>query len=173
MSQVKLTISTKNLDTEVKYHSPSQQISFEEHPRFLVPDLPKEVNQLTKKKKRNYARICKVTITTALSLFALASPTFAATTAVAQTAEILPADIIKIGMYLIGLCAAASTVLAIILSQLAGGYRMLRKGKEATEWTTDILKGYTQVILAPVIIVSIAFVVYLLFGNFEWFVKPF
>lgn len=177
MSQVKLTISVRKLEQEVKYNKPHQQIHWNEQSKpFLTQTLLEEVKQLPKKEKKKYAVIAKTLLLTSISTLALVNPTFAATsveTVAQQQGTIMPKDIMEIGMYLIGLCTIISTVLAIILSQLAGGYRMLRKEKEATAWTSDILKGYTQIILSPVIIVTIAFLAYLLFGGSQFFIKPF
>lgn len=171
MNQITLNISARRLDPRIKYVPFSKTERVVDVP-FILTNLKEEVGREKKKNLKRFARICKVTITTSALLFGLVSPTMAASIAPVPNA-ILPSDIMKVGVYLIGISMAASTILAIILSQLAGGWRMLRKGEDATKWTTDILKGYTQVILAPVIIVSIAFVVYLLFGNYDWFVKLF
>jgi hypothetical protein len=171
--QMKLNLCGRELDQEVKYNVPHKAIrlnsSKKEENNFLTQDLKKEVKGLSLKNKRKMLRICKLT-TASISFFMLGTPVFAQTPG---ADVIMPTDIMKIGMYLIGICAVASTILAIILGQFAGAYRMMRKKKEATEWTDDILRGYAQTILAPVIIITIALVAYLLFGNFEWFVKPF
>lgn len=199
MATTMLKLSARKLDPNIKYCNPNQVFMLGEEPEglslpvlkekmdFFIPTLKREVKKLNKDTIKKYTKICVQTLGISLSLLALASPSLAApieaTTKVVEVISpdlaksssdlIMPGDIAKIGLYLIGLGAVVSTVLAILLTQFAGGYRMLRKGKEASEWTTDILKGYTQVILAPVIILSIAFVVYLLFGSFKWFVKPF
>ncbi|MGM7720520.1 hypothetical protein [Metabacillus sp. Hm71] len=175
MSQMKLNLSVKELDQEVNYINPYKEINLNEsfeNQTFLIESIEREVKKLPSKKKKVLYTIAKATLTASISSLMLVSPVFAAT----PTTAIMTTDIMKIGMYLIGICAAVSTILAIILSQLAGAYRMLRKSKEATEWTTDILKGYVQTLLAPVLIITIAFLAYLLFGTSEfsqWFVKPF
>lgn len=179
------TISAKKLDPKIKYNNPFQRYEDNKGSDFLIASIEKEVKQESRKNLKRFAKICKITITTSALLLAIVHPTFAATlpgpllaSAIpaplpATIPSVLPADIVKVGAYLIGISTAASTLLAIILSQMAGGYRMLRKGDEATKWTSDILKGYTQVILAPVIIGVIAFTVYLLFGSYDWFLKIF
>ncbi|MFS1518525.1 hypothetical protein V1503_18990 [Bacillus sp. SCS-151] len=164
---IKLNLCVKRPEQGVNYipYSKADTCS-----TFLIKNIQKEVVKLNKRKKKIYKQICQTTIATSGFLFMLVRPVLAAT---GNPTTIMPSDIAKVGMYLIGICTAASVVLAILLTQLAGGYRMLRKGKEATEWTTDILKGLTQVLLAPVLIITITLVMILLFGNFEWFVKPF
>ena len=180
------TISAKKLDSGIKYVKPYQRFELEKQD-FLMTTLLEEVKHEKKRNLKKYAKICKVTIVTAALLLTIVHPTFAATIPGAQLVasnlpaplpttipnSILPSDIVKVGVVLIGLSTAASSILAVVLAQLAGGYRMLRKGDEATKWTTDIIKGYTQVLVAPFLIGAIAFVVYLLFGSYDWFLNIF
>jgi hypothetical protein len=170
------TISAKKLDPAIKYNNPFKKYEDVQPSDFLITKLEKEVKKERKKNPKSFAKICKIAITASALLLVVAHPTLAATIPAplpVTIPNILPSDIVKAAAYLIGISTAASSLLAIVLSQMAGGYRMLRKGDEATKWTTDILKGYTQVILAPVIIGVIAFAVYLLFGSYDWFVKIF
>lgn len=181
MCQMLLKVSAKKLDPKVNYINLNKEISLDGKPDFLFPSLKEEVKKARKKDLKKYAKIARITLTTSVLLLGLVHPTFAATTIAvnalpgAGTDVLMPKDIVHIGLWIIGIAAATSSVLAIILMQLAGGYRMLRKEnkKDATEWTTEIMKGYTQIILAPVIILAIAFIAYLFFGNFQWFAKPF
>lgn len=204
MSSLLLTLSAKKLHPDVKYHKPVQQIqvTLKEKSDFLFPILKEEVArvgektwkklaklilkepELTNSKLDRIFKVCKITAATSALLLALAHspflvPAMAATEVLIPGSTgsnvIMPKDIITIGLWIIGICAATSSVLAIILTQFAGGYRMLRKEnkKAATEWTQEIMKGYTQIVLAPVIILAIAFIAYLFFGNFKWFAKPF
>lgn len=189
MTTIKLNITTKNLESNTKYHNATRSYLLgqeatmtEAQELFHLQNLDREVKRLKKPTKKQILKICKITLATSASVLMLVNPKLAlAATIVQQTTGplspeaslLLPEDIVKAGMYLIGICAVASTILAIILTQLAGNYRMFRKGKEASEWMTDILKGYTQVILAPVLILLIAFVCYIFFGDLKWFVKPF
>jgi hypothetical protein len=187
MVQMTWTLSAKDLDPKTKY-IPFKKYDGVSSTDFLASNILKEVRQEKKKNLKKYAKICTATIAASALLLALVHPTFAATLPghLAMAASgmpsplpatvpnaILPKDIVKVGAYLIGISMSASSILAVILAQLAGGYRMIRKGDEATKWTTDILKGYTQVILAPVVIGVIAFAVYLLFGSYDWFLKIF
>lgn len=179
MSQMLLKISAKKLDPQVNYVSPLKSISLEGNQDFLFRNLEWEVKRTKKKDLKKYAKICRAALTTSLLLLGLAHPAFAATDVLipgsAGSNVLMPKDIVTIGLWIIGISATISSVLAVILMQLAGGYRMLRKEnkRDATEWTQEIMKGYTQIILAPVIILAIAFIAYLLFGNFQWFAKPF
>jgi hypothetical protein len=147
-----------------------------------------EIKRFDKKKLKTFAKVCALTLATSASIFMLVHPAMAATTqtVVANTnvsipavsSPLLPSDIKEIGLYLIGLIAVASTLGAIIAVQLAGGWKILKFGKdkavkEANDWTTQIMKGYLQVLLAPVLILVLAIIVYLLFQNFPFFAKPF
>jgi hypothetical protein len=170
--QLKLNLCVKKLDQGVNYISPNKQINLnkEEKLDFLAHSISKEVKKLPRKKAKMYVKVCKVLVATCVSTLLLGNPVWAAT----PGAELItPRDIWTIGKYVIGLCVAASSISAIILYQLAGGFRMFGKAKESTEWQTNIVKGYTMSLLAPVIIGTIAFIVCLLFANFQWFVKPF
>jgi len=179
VSQMKLNLSVKNLDQEVNYIKPHKEINLNEQVKnqsFLIKTIEKEVKSLSKKKQKVLLTIAKATLTASISSLILVNPVFAATplaVPVATGSAIMPTDIMKIGMYLIGICATVSTILAMILMQLAGGYRMLRKSKEATLWMNDILKGYAVTIIAPILIMTIAFLAYLLFGDSNYFIKPF
>ncbi|MGG3890347.1 hypothetical protein [Metabacillus fastidiosus] len=173
MNQMKLNLSAKLLDQEINYN-PFKQINLnnkDDKLDFLIQNIEREVKTLKKKEKKQFLKTAKATLIVSLSSLMIVNPTLATTT---QTVEqVMPTDIMKIGMYLIGICVTAGTVMAIILSQLSGGYRMLNKAKEATEWSTNIMKGYVQILLAPVLIITIALLAHLLFSNLPYFVKAF
>lgn len=175
--QVTLKISAKNLDSKVNYINPKKQLNLNENMvnkvDFLLQTLQKEVKIATKQQKKQLTKVLKSTLATTASLLLFVSPTLAAPMNSPSPDIIMPADIMQFGMWVIGICAVLGFLLAIVCGQLAGGMRMLRRRKEATEWTTDIIKGFTQVMLAPVIVSLIALVCYLLFSNFQWFVSPF
>ena len=187
MTQINLKMSAKDLDPNTKYCNPTRSyllgkdVGTAGDELFLLQNLQREVKHAKKNQKKKWLKVCKVTLAASVSLLMLTNPKLALAATVVQAtgtlspeaSMLMPEDIVKAGMWLIGMCTIASTILAIILTQFAGSYRMFRKGKEATEWMTDILKGYTQVILAPVLILLIAFVAYLFFGDLKWFVKPF
>lgn len=197
VSKPRLTLSAKKLDPNVNYHKPIQQIVLEEKSDFLLPILKEGVEtegtkkwkkltkmvlkerELNKEKLEKIFKICRITAATSALLLALVHPGLAATEVLipgsAGSNVLMPKDIVTIGLWIIGIAATTSSVLAVLLMQLAGGYRMLRKEnkKAATEWTQEIMKGYQQIVLAPVIILIIAFITYLFFGNFQWFAKPF
>lgn len=175
MTQMVLKISAKSMDPKVNYIGVNKVIN--EKSDFLAPSSKKEVKT---EKKVNWKTVGKIALTTSTLALAVVHPALAATTDVivpsgADGIQITPEDIRKIFATVSGLFALASTGFAIFLYQVSGTYRMLRrenKGK-ATEWQQEIMKGYTQVVTAPVIIMAIAILATLLFGGFAWFVKPF
>lgn len=175
-----VNLTSKNLEEKTKYISPVREIhvgDWKSNGDFFIKEIQKEVVNLNKSTKRKFKTICRTTIATFVSSLTLSTPTFAKSPAMEVTTQALdgfmPKDLAMYGLILIGIVAMASTILAIILMQLAGGLKMLRKSKDANEWMTDIMKGYTIVILSPILILTIAIVAYLLFGNFKWFAKPF
>jgi hypothetical protein len=190
-SAITVNLSAKKLEPNVKYNYFKSMNTKDEkllinNQVFQLQNIQEEVKHLSKQQRKKYIKIAKATLLTSASILMLVNPLLASAqvpTAVMATASlvttstaanmIMPSDIIKIGVYLIGLLMALSTITAIILYQTSGVYRMLRKSKEATEWQLDIKKGFSQVILAPVIIILIAMLGFLLFGNLPFYAKPF
>jgi hypothetical protein len=185
-STIRLNLSVKKQDQEpnVRYNSYKQLkinhrgefLNESKSVDFILLNLQKEVKTLSHDKKKRYVKIAKTTFLTSMSVLTLVTPqlTFAAVPVSTPPPDmIMPKDIMEIGMYLIGLTAVASTVLAMFLGQLVGNYKMLRKGEKANSWATEIIKGYVQTIAMPLIIVTIALLAYLLFGNSQFFSKPF
>lgn len=82
-----------------------------------------------------------------------------------KTIEILPPEIIDILMQLILACGTIAVALAMILMSVAGIYWMLGNKVKSKQWTEDIIKGFGQVLLAPVIILILASLTVLLFKN--------
>lgn len=177
---MKLQLTSKTFKENVKYISTVKDLSSYEwnnQSDFFIKEIQQEVVKLDRQTKKKFKRVCQTTIATFVSTFALVTPALAESPTAQVTAQVLdgfmPKDLAVYGLVLIGVLAMASTILAILLMQLAGGMKMLRKSKDANEWMTDIMKGYTIVIVSPVLILTIAIVAYLLFGSFKWFVKPF
>jgi hypothetical protein len=173
-------LSCKSLEENTKYIHPIKELNLDDWKNegdFFIKEIKQEVVKLNQSTKRKFKKICQTTIVTFASTFALVTPALADSPTAQVTSQVLdgfmPKDLAVYGLVLIGVLAMASTILAILLMQLAGGLKMLRKSKDANEWMTDIMKGYTIVIVSPVLILTIAIVAYLLFGNFKWFAKPF
>jgi hypothetical protein len=158
----------------IKYNFSQFEINHESFPFNLQL---KEVISIPVKEKKKSKRILKSFIGTTMSFIALSSRSMAqglATTAPHQAGMLgLPVDFTDPMIMLIKMALGASFLLAMILMIAAGSLRMLRKKKEATEWTTDIIKGFTQVLLSIPIIFLIFYVAVKLLGNLDMFIKPF
>jgi hypothetical protein len=189
-SAIVLRISARNLEPDVKYNHFKPINSKEENKPLLdqsvfhMQNIQEEVKQLNKQQKKKYLKIAKATLLTSLSIYMLVDPLLASAqvpTAVMATASLVtsapapemitPSDIVKVGLILIGLTAISGIVLSIILYQVSGAYRMLRNSKEATDWQVDIRKGLSDILIAPVIILTIAMMAFLLFAGLPFFPK--
>jgi hypothetical protein len=185
-----LRISARNLEPDVKYNHFKQINSKEENKPLLhqsvfhLQNIQEGVKQLNKERRKKYLKIAKATLLTSLSIYMLVDPLLVSAqvpTAVMATASLVastptpemitPSDIVKVGLILIGLTAISGIVLSIILYQVSGAYRMLRNSKEATEWQVDIRKGISDILIAPVIILAIAMMAFLLFSGLPFFPK--
>jgi hypothetical protein len=182
-SGITLTLSARKFTPNVNYNQFDKlQINHKKNGSnqsvFTLQNLQEEVKYLNKQKRKKYLKIAKATLLTSVSIFMLVNPLLAsaqvpqAITVGTAPDMIMPADVMKAGLYLIGITLAVAVILAIVLYQISGMYRMLRKSKEATEWESDIIKGFSQVLLAPVIVVTIAGLAYLLFAGLPFFAKP-
>lgn len=158
----------------LNYHLSSFKVS--DTVNFPIKIIVEEVKNLTNKQKRRYSKIVKAFTGTTISFLTLSSRSMANTqsTATQQIATTgLPPDLIEPIMELIKLAIGGSVLLSIFLLILAGTMRQFRKKKDATEWSTDIIKGFIQVLLATPIIFLMYYVVTKLLGNFTMFLKPF
>ena len=141
-------------------------------------EIIKEVRQLPKNKIKEYKKNIKLFIVTATSfmmlpLKSMASESIPTTTNLPKTAEGLPPELLDLLVKLLMISVGLAVMLAAILLVGAGIMRMFRKKKEATEWTSDILKGFIQVLVAPSVIFVIYYLATLLLGNSGWHVNPF
>lgn len=183
MNQMLLKISAKQLDTNVKYANPVQSYKIEkqnaqptlEEMNFLATGLSKEV--IPKKGRKKFVQVALRTIAVSVSILTLVDPTFtlAATTIPVATSPdmIASEDIITLCKYLLGICVVISFAIAIIMSVIASSLGYFRKTDKAFKWVTEIIKSFVMVMLAPTIIMTIALVAFLLFGQSDWFIKPF
>lgn len=77
--------------------------------------------------------------------------------------EITPNLVMEWGFSLALTTVAVGVALAGSLLALAGVYRMLRKKREAEEWTTDIIKGLVQVLIAIPVVYSLFYLAQMVF----------
>lgn len=170
-----LTITAKELNPSIRYINPIQKTiikkveDVKQDANFLDQKIIKGVKSLSHFEKRRILKILKTTYLTLTSTLGLAIPVLAQ-----SSASVMNSEILEIMKYLEAIAAIGGVGLAIILLQAAGVYRMFPKKKtEATEWTVDILKGLLQLVVAPILVMTITLATYFLFGNSEWFIKPF
>lgn len=135
-----------------------------------------EVINLPSRKRKQYTKILKATVSTAISFLSLSSKSMAsalttATQPVANTG--LPLDLIDPILELIKWALGGSILLTVLLLIASGAMRQFRKKKESVEWTTDIIKGFIQILIATPLVFLLYYVVTLLLGNFSQFLNPF
>ncbi|PLR99625.1 hypothetical protein [Bacillus sp. T33-2] len=165
----------KEPNNYLNYHLSSFQINQSENFPFKIN--VEEVKNLSRKGRINAIRIVKSFTGTAISFLTLTSKSMAnqlATTPTQQVANTgLPPDLIEPIMDLIKLALGGSILLTVLLLIAAGVMRQFRKKKEAAEWTTDIIKGFIQIIIATPLIFLMYYIVTKLLGNFDMFLNPF
>lgn len=174
-----LTISGRALGQHVSYINPIKSFSLNKEEQsktdFLMKELKKEVKNLDEKGKKIILKTLKLmylTSTSTLGVMAISTSQVFAQSSL-DAAFIPKSEILEIFAYLTGITALIGVGASILLLQSAGIYRMFKKKKESIEWTSDILKGLTQVIASPILVGVIAVLAYMLFGNSEWFIKPY
>lgn len=169
---LKVTMQTKNKEEGVYYRKPMRDIILPsktlEDTHFLIQNFKKEVKQLSQKQIKKLKKILKVTIQASVSFLILTNPTLAAGMDTAEFSK----ELIDLAKWAVFILTVLGVVSAMAFMICAGILRQIRKEKEAKEWTTDIIKGFTQVLVAPIIIGLIFQVVYLLFQDSKWFVSP-
>ena len=148
---------------------------------FHIPTLLKEVSQSTRKQKRQYKKIITSFLATASSTLLLSSKSMANSVPPSQSIPVtklpttadVPAELMEIMSTLLVISTSLAVFICIGMLILAGLLRALRKRKESTEWTTDIIKGLVQVIVAAPLVFLIYYVASSLFGGTGWFINPF
>jgi len=137
----------------------------------FIEELTKEVTLLTKKAQHQfYTKLKKLS----LMIIPLLAPT-KITHAQEITSfpllekshgiELLPPEVIDILKQLILAFGTVSVALAILFLMGAGVYRMIGNERKAREWSVNVIKGFGQVLLAPVIILILTTLTALIFKN--------
>lgn len=156
----KLTISARELSPTVTYR-PFTKVnvnnkSMEEQALFLVKNLREEVMKGTesqqRKKIKQMKRLLKLSLSVLGAMVGATPKSFAVTTAATTTNPVTPAIVMQWGLTVAMISVSVGVALSMTLLTLAGIYRMMRKRKEAEQWTTDIIRGLVQVLVAvPVV----------------------
>lgn len=175
MNSVTVKFCVKNPKSYVNYHTSSIVIN-NDKVNFPMKINIEEVISLKKKERKQYKKIIQSFIGTSMSFLMLTSRSMAATSQTTPSLPsggiALPPDLMEPLMQLIGLAIGGSVVLSILLMIAAGTMRQFRKKKEAVEWTTDIIKGFMQILISVPLIFLIYYIATLLLGNFQMFLKP-
>lgn len=173
---MKLNLSVKTLNPSVNYHNvnKSYQINEVKETKLaetFMTDIQKEVKAVNKKNRKVAIKILKATYIAGMITLTIANPTLAATTTTLDPS--IMKEFLSVMKFVVICSIVASSALATVLIMAAGAYRMLRKQKEATAWTTDIIKGYVQCLVAVPLISLLLYTAIKLFKNAEWFFMPF
>lgn len=149
---------------EAKRNKADQTLTF-------IEELTKEVTMQPKKiQQRFYAKLKKLSL---LIIPILAPVKIAHAQEMtgfpllekSQGIELLPPEIIDILKQLILAFGTVSVALAILFLMGAGVYRMIGNERKASEWSVNVIKGFGQVLLAPVIILILTTLTALIFKN--------
>ncbi|MDQ6600850.1 hypothetical protein [Bacillus salipaludis] len=172
MSTINVKISAKDSTT-----SRNNAIEFivdtkrkEEKIRFFLVEMRKEVVSLPKKEQKVWKKKLLIAYQTCVSMLVLVKPAAAATPALST--NLIPTDLLQVILQLEFLAVILGVGLAQLCFVGAGIYRILRKEKISKEWSVDIIKGLVQILIAPIVIMTITYIIYFLFGNSEWFINP-
>jgi len=140
---------------------------------FFVRELRKEVESGSQNQKRkNIKKLKKIYkgFGSILALSIITTPRIAF--ASPQTTEILgdgggiePAQIMQMGFTVALIMVSIGVAISGSLLAVAGVYRMFRKQKEAQDWTSDIIKGLVQVLVALPTVYALFYLAQLVFQN--------
>ena len=173
---MKLNLSAKKLNPSVNYHNANKSYQINEVKEMkltetFIQDIQKEVKAVNKKNRKVAIKILKATYIAGMITLSIANPTLAATTTTLDPSVMK--EFLDVMKFVVICSIVVSSALAMLLMMAAGAYRMLRKQKEATAWTTDIIKGYVQCLVAVPLISLLLYTAIKLFKNAEWFFMPF
>lgn len=185
MVNVKLCL--KNPDYLVKYNSFQPVIVSDSSlgistVNFHLQTISEEVKSLGKKKLNQYKKEVMTFLATASTFLVLPLRSMANTdtttnfnipvSGIPQTAEGMSPEIMSLLIGVLGTIVVGGVILAMILLASVGVANMFGM-KNTSKWTMNILKGLTQVLVAP----SVVFVIYyfsnLVFGKSAWHINPF
>lgn len=174
MRNLKVNLCVREPKTYINYYTSS--FTVENAVNFPIM-IVEEVKNLSKPERRQLKLITKSFLMTAGSFLTLTSRSMANTLQPVPTGQIalggIPKELFQPLIEILGTALGVSLALAVLLFIAAGILRMLRKKKEATEWTTDIIKGFIQILIAIPLIFLLYYAATLILGNFTSFLNPF
>lgn len=167
---INISLGSKTLDPQVSYigFKPLVMTENEKKISFLTNSLLREVMAETGEKQlkkiKKLKKLMKVSMSILATVVTLAPKALAATGMTAAE-TITPAVVMKWGLTIALISVSAGVAISMTMFTVAGIYRMFRKRKEATEWTTDIVKGLVQVLIAVPTVYVLYFLAQLLFSH--------
>lgn len=174
-----LNLSVRKQDSLVDYNF-SNPIVIGEHPVNFHPKIiMEEVKSLSQSGKKKFQKVAKTFLMTTLTFLASSSRSMAEqlnpTDGLPTTAAGVPPELMEFMMTALFIVVGVGVVLSAILMVSAGIMRMLgkKRRKDAEEWTIDILKGFTQILLGTPIIFLIYYIVSMTLKTSGWFISPF
>lgn len=171
MKNLTVNLCVKNPENYINYKLTSFEVN--KAVNFPIEINVEEVMKLSKKEKKKYKRIAKSFLMTILAFPTLTSKSMAATfiTTPSQNTMglLIPPDFLTTCMTIIATFIALAVVAAIVFFILAGVMRMLKQKKFAIDWTSDIIHGFAQILVAVPIILLLFFLTVLVLKNLPMF----
>lgn len=168
-----VNITARSFDPQVAYVPFKSMTVVEKRVNFLKDSLVEEVMSAPSsvqqaKKIKKLKKLMKVSATVLATMSSIAPKAMAAVPAMATNTAvqtITPALILKWGLTVALISVAAGVALSMTMLSVAGIYRMFRKGEMATQWTSDIIRGLTQVLIAVPVVFLLYFLAQLAFQH--------
>lgn len=159
--------SSYRVDSSIERNNSLEGSSF-------IEGIVKEVKTLPLKKQMKFHKLILQTSIAVIPLMAVSNQASAQTVAVdmgildkAKGLDILPTEILQLLTQLIVACGILGVLLSILCLMIAGGLRMTMQTDKAKRWSTDIIKGLGQILLAPLVIATLVTLTSLILGNID------
>lgn len=137
----------------------------------FMEDVIKEVKDYSKKDKKKMLRIIQgITVLLIPQMFIQKTQAQTISTQLIPTnvqSDIIPPEVMDIMSQLISSAGKIGILLAILLLIVTGILKMLGQSAKARKMSVDIIKGFGQVMLAPIIILLISMLTRLMLGGID------
>lgn len=188
--KVNLSVKEPKSFLNYKYSSPiyvnKENIQID-HVNFHIPTLIEEVKKAPKKEMKKYKKVIVSFLATTTGFMGLTSTSMANTiqpspynpsltvpvTSLPSEATGVPPELMQLMIMGLAIIIAIGVIACTIMLVAAGLLRAVKKRKEAIEWTSDIIKGLIQILLAPSIVFLLYYVATKLLSGSSWFISPF
>jgi len=171
MKSLTVNFCVKNPESYVNYKTSTIQLN--ENINFPIKITAEEVMKLSKKEKKEYKKTARNFLLSVLAFPIFTSKSMAAPLKITPSQNtmglLIPPDFITTCMTIILTFIILAVVAAIVLLILAGVMRMMKQKKFAIEWTSDIIHGFAQVLVALPIILLLFFLTVLVLKNLPIF----